>query len=607
MKKVIPVLMFMMCIMTTNAKTQLKENTRIMVISDPHILTDANAASLSFNKGGKLDKMSPTIFAKAVETIVQAKPEALLVCGDMTFNGEASGHKLMVSALKTIEEKGIPVLVIPGNHDVMNPFSEDDEHANIHPKQFKELYGDFGFGEDHDLENIGRDEKSLSWSGSLKGTNLGIIGLDANIYDSGSEFYSDGCLRKSTIEWMADQATALRAKGKMVICMVHQQLVEHLPGQSLLAQSTLLNRKHTKNPTDKEEEDAVTLSDLQKAFADAQIKYVLTGHFHIHHTQNKTVKNSKEEDFTLTELTTGGLSTYPNWMRTLVFDTKEGKLASSTSTMIQAKVGEQALQTVAKEELSTWANENYGASISAGIVKMNIDVDNYEIYDGTTLFQQEESAYKEVRYTRNFDDNNWQPLYVPFDMQYSDWSEKFELAKLHSVNGDSLDFTQLKEGDMLEKNTPALIRLKATLPQGQYTITSSVKTSDLSSIMPIESDMQLSDIELHGTYEGETGDYLYQNNCYIVSAGKLITADNSANGNEGILLQPQRWFLTENSGSTSRDFTLNTGIPIIRSDREKAGFRQCKFFIDGQLVIFSDNKLFNVKGQELKRLPNGEN
>lgn len=163
MRRIIYVIMCLVCIMPATAANQVGGFTRVMVISDPHLLTDENAEALSFNKGGKLDKTSPTIFAKAVETIVQAKPEALLVCGDMTFNGEASGHAQAVEAFKTIEAEGIPVLVIPGNHDILNPFSEDVSGKNVTTKQFKTLYAAFGMGKDSDLENISRDAKSLSW------------------------------------------------------------------------------------------------------------------------------------------------------------------------------------------------------------------------------------------------------------------------------------------------------------------------------------------------------------------------------------------------------------------------------------------------------------
>lgn len=601
MKKIILLGAFMMCFVNSNAKTQDNGNIRVMVVSDPHMLVEANAEALNFNKGGKLDKTSPTIFTKALEIVAQAKPQALLVCGDMTFNGEASGHKQVATALSMIEKKGIPVLVIPGNHDILNPFSEDPGGENVTVKQFKTLYGAFGMGTDSDLENVSRDKKSLSWAGSLKGTDLAIIGLDGNIYDSTSEFYSDGCIRKSTLNWMTTQAVSLRNKGKMVVCMVHHQLLEHVPGQSLLAQSSLLNKKFTKNPVDGDGEDAVSLSDLQKAFADAQIQYVLTGHFHIHHTQNKTVKNSSGDDFTLTELTTGGLSTYPNWLRTLVFDTKNGQLASSTSSMIQCKVEESDLQTFSKDELTTWATSNYGSTVASLISMMNSDVDKYEIYDGTTLFQLEESAYPEVLYTRYFDNYEWQPLFIPIDMQYSDWCDNFEVARFLSANGDSLNFSSLKDGDTLKKNTPALIRLKSKKSVGLFTITTSVKTLDKATVMPAEgSETSSSDVVLQGTYEGLTNEFISQNSCFTLSSGLLVPMDNDAKADDDIVLLPQRWFLTENSGNVDRVFSLSTGVPVVKSGIDSRNLKNGKYFIDGRLVIVKNGEMFNMSGQKEK-------
>ena len=601
MKRILLLGAFMVCFVNSNAKTQDGGNTRVMVVSDPHMLVETNAEALNFNKGGKLDKTSPAIFTKALEIVAQAKPQALLVCGDMTFNGEASGHKQVAAALSMIEKKGIPVLVIPGNHDILNPFSEDPEGENVTVKQFKTLYGAFGMGTDSDLENISRDKKSLSWAGSLKGTDLAIIGLDGNIYDSTSEFYSDGCIRKSTLDWMTAQALSLRKKGEMVVCMVHHQLLEHVPGQSLLAQSSLLNKKFTKNPVDGDDEEAVSQSDLQKAFADAQIQYVLTGHFHIHHTQNKTVKNSSGDDFTLTELTTGGLSTYPNWLRTLVFDTKNGQLASSTSSMVQCKVDELDLQTVSKEELTTWATSNYGSTVASLISMMNSDVDKYEIYDGTTLFQLEESAYPDVLYTRYFDNYEWQPLFVPFDMQYDDWSDNFEVARFLSAKGDSLNFTSLKGGDTLKKNTPALIRLKSKNTAGLFTVTTSVKTSGRTTVMPVEDSQSFSsDVVLQGTYEGLTKESLSQNNSFSLSSGQLVPLDSGANADSDVVLLPQRWFLTENSGNADRVFSLSTGIPVVESAVDSQILKNGKYFIDGRLVVVRNGKMFNMSGQMKK-------
>lgn len=550
--------------------------TRIMVMSDPHVLTASNAATLAdnaCNATGKLDKMSPHIFNQALANILQAKPEALLISGDLTYNGERSGHSVVSAALAQIEAAGIPVLVIPGNHDILNPHSIDAVNPKITAEEFKTFYGAFGYGDDDDIENVSYDVKSLSWAASLKGTDLAIIGLDASIYDETDNYYSDGCLRKSTLDWMATQAAALQAKGKMVIGMVHQELLDHVPMQSMLAQSTLLNTLYTKNPVDGAEEEAVTRNQVMKAFADADIHYVLTGHFHIHNTVAETVKDSNGEDFSLTELTTGGLTTYPNWTRLLTFDTEQGTMDLSASSMIQMQLAGTSLQSISKVALTTWATNSYGSipMIVSAITQLKDRVDLYEIIDATTQYQTEADAYANVMVTRDFKSHAWQSLYLPFDLAFEDWSEDFDVAVLNSSTPSSLGFKLMAAGETLEKNTPALIRLKEEKSLGLYSILSSVKSSSKTSVNPV--DGQTADksvFTLTGTYAGLTGDFMHDNTCYALSSGVLKTVGDGADGSMETYLFPQRWYMTT-MGASPKSVTITiedeaTAIGTIETD-----------------------------------------
>lgn len=93
----------------------------------------------------------------------------------------------------------------------------------------------------------------------------------------------------------------------------------------------------------------------------------------------------------------------------------------------------------ADDSESGGSNEDAGGTII-------VTKTNYEIYDSNTLFlekpitfensqQDTDPAYNEynmVSYIRNFKNTNWQALYVPVELVYSDWSEKFEVAKIHT-------------------------------------------------------------------------------------------------------------------------------------------------------------------------------
>ena len=107
---------------------------------------------------------------------------------------------------------------------------------------------------------------------------------------------------------------------------------------------------------------------------------------------------------------------------------------------------------------------------------------NYEIRDSETLFlekpiiikgQTTDPAYNEynmVSYIRNFKNTNWQALYVPVELVYSDWSEMFEIAKIHSILETGYGFYAMADivEDKVEPHQLYLIRAKEI---GEHTIT----------------------------------------------------------------------------------------------------------------------------------------
>lgn len=73
----------------------------------------------------------------------------------------------------------------------------------------------------------------------------------------------------------------------------------------------------------------------------------------------------------------------------------------------------------------------------------------------------------EVQYERVFKNTEWQALYVPFAMDYSDWSSLFDVAKITGVYDNGADseimfyvLGEVLESGSTEANTPYLIRAK---------------------------------------------------------------------------------------------------------------------------------------------------
>ena len=90
--------------------------------------------------------------------------------------------------------------------------------------------------------------------------------------------------------------------------------------------------------------------------------------------------------------------------------------------------------------------------------------------DGENFSQLENETHDYVTYTRTFNNTNWQSLYVPFDIDYNNIKDDFDVAYINDVhqfdddNDGSIDRTQVEAikitTGVLDANYPYLIRAK---------------------------------------------------------------------------------------------------------------------------------------------------
>lgn len=99
--------------------------TKIMVVSDIHFLSHSlyEDESPSFaevvSKGaGKATQYSSELLDGLLAEARHQRPDILLLAGDLSFNGEAASHLELAEAMRELKAEGIPVAVIPGNHDI---------------------------------------------------------------------------------------------------------------------------------------------------------------------------------------------------------------------------------------------------------------------------------------------------------------------------------------------------------------------------------------------------------------------------------------------------------------------------------------------------------
>ena len=183
-----------------------------------------------------------------------------------------------------------------------------------------------------------------------------------------------------------------------------------------------------------------------------------------------------------------------------------------------------------------------------------------------------------LTYSRTFTNNNWQPLYVPFAISYSDWYYDFEVAAINNFHEYTNEKGQTKKTELevrlvksgkLKPNHPYLIRAKDADEINPKTINISSNKMYKSE----ENSIVCSSVErkytFTGTYQDVTGmktkDYIF------MSGGKLCKAVD-----DGVKLSPQRWYLKIESlgsqvdgGNTSNAKAMEFDIKLL--DDEATG------------------------------------
>ena len=165
---------------------------------------------------GKVTMYCEELTDAFIDEVLAARPDALLLTGDLTFNGAMQSHRALAEKLTAVQAAGIPVLVIPGNHDVYNSnaasFSGDSytRVASATEEDFLTVWHSFGYD-----DAVARDDASLSYVYALPdGTR--ILMLDFNTAEAPC-----GCSRE-TLQWIEAQL-----REGVDIAAGHQNLLQH--------------------------------------------------------------------------------------------------------------------------------------------------------------------------------------------------------------------------------------------------------------------------------------------------------------------------------------------------------------------------------------------
>lgn len=202
-----------------------KPELTIVHVSDMHYFSPSLIENENFmwkvtmESDGKDTVQSALIAQAFVDDMLKLKPDAVVITGDLTLNGEEASHEELRDLLGRLKDIGIEVYVMTGNHDVNMTayrYTNDgvEEVPSFGSQRFEDHWWDFGYG-----EALSQDRWSNSYIAELN-EKTWLLSVDSN---TGSK----GTIRKFTLDWIDENLAKANQEGIRVISATHQNLFVH--------------------------------------------------------------------------------------------------------------------------------------------------------------------------------------------------------------------------------------------------------------------------------------------------------------------------------------------------------------------------------------------
>ena len=221
-----------------------------------------------------------------------------------------------------------------------------------------------------------------------------------------------------------------------------------------------------------------------------------------------------------------------------------------------------------------------------------VPIEEDDLQDYLNSFDDTQDVLSGSIYTRQFLNTEWQSLYVPFSLNYDNWSDNFEVARLGQFNQYDDDddgktdrqeleaFIMRLGSDVLNANTPYLIRAKKT---GTYNFTVNPSKQVVEQINSVTYSANDSKVVITGNYENQSG---------LKSAGRyrLMGGSLSIPTKDDEVLPPYRWYATIDNANTNSFVRINfvyetTDVNMIKSEQNDS--------------TIGDRKVYNLQGRRM--------
>lgn len=231
---------------------------------------------------GKVVTYIEPIVDAFLEEVIEQKPDMLILSGDLTLDGEKKSHEELAGKLYAVQEAGIPVLVIPGNHDINNHHAAEYRGGDrlpaefTTPREFRDIYEDFGY-----REAISQDRTTLSYVYEVDEYNR-LLMLDTCQYQQRARV--GGAILSDTYDWIDQQLEAAWDDGMNIIPVAHHNLLDQ--SEIYVDDCTIEHGEQ-----------------LVERLEDWNVPLFLSGHLHVQHTKRS------DEDRGIWEMVTSSLAT----------------------------------------------------------------------------------------------------------------------------------------------------------------------------------------------------------------------------------------------------------------------------------------------------------
>lgn len=324
---VLPLLLLLLSSCSTPREPQLEPHYRIQSGQDLSILTTTDTHYLSrslrdlgpaFTRflaagdGKQLGYSNEMMEALGYDIGIR-KPDAVIISGDLTNNGEEASHKDLAKQLKQIEQTtGTRIYVIPGNHDIQNPWARrfKDQHQyaadSVTPKEFRRIYAAFGYN-----EALLTDEDSLSYL-AAPSDDLWLLMLDTARYKDNKKLGNpelNGKVSASTLKWINQCGEKAAASGARIIAVMHHSLLDH---------SDFIQEGFTVDDN-KQVMDTLLRNGIQVTFS---------GHIHI-----QDISGYTQDGNSMYDIADSALSVYPHQYGLLQYSSANKTLDYSTAKL----------------------------------------------------------------------------------------------------------------------------------------------------------------------------------------------------------------------------------------------------------------------------------